>query len=115
MEKWFLFHPNYKDNEINSNNQITLLTNIDKKKFISRVSLDRLEQQKYHGGMNLKQIKNIFSASKSKTLMRSLLSENKNKFCYILLDQMIEKIYIKQPKYNFIHPLFYTNADDEIY
>ena len=80
-----------------------------------KISLDRLELSKKYGGKNLKRILSIFSASKSKTIMRSFEEKNKNKPCYILLKQMMEKIYDNQPKNNFIHPFFYTNAENESY
>ena len=82
---------------------------------LPNISLDRLELSKKYGGINLKRILSIFSASKSKTIMRSFEEKNKNKPCYILLKQMMEKIYDNQPKNNFIHPFFYTNAENESY
>ena len=102
LENWFLFKPNLKEIP-------------NSKKIKSNISHDRLELSQKYGGKNLKKILTIFSASKTKTLMRSFEEKNKNKNCYILLNQMFRKIYNNQPSNNFIHPLFYANNNDEEY
>ena len=96
LEKWFLFKNLSQD-----------LMHIDKNNpIISNVSLNRLELPKKYGGMNLNKIEKIFSAAKSKNIMRSFLPGNENKICYILLKELIEKVYLKQGRNNVNHPLF---------
>lgn len=98
MEKWFLFSNNINDVEINS------IDDLEKRK--SNISLDRLELPKKYGGMNLRRIKDIFSAAKAKVLMRALLKENKTKPFSLLLFEKSELFYEMEKKENLTH-LFY--------
>ena len=93
MEKWFLF----------SNNKVDNINNLTKT--TSKVSLDRLKLKKENGGLSLRRIKEVFSASKAKLIMKSTLKENENKYCYILLREKLDKEYEKLPKNNFFHPI----------
>ncbi len=77
IEKWFLFQGNLNDDEVKS---IDDLSNT-----FSKISLQRLAQPKKYGGMNLRRIEDVFSASKTKALMRAIQDHGKMKPCNILL------------------------------
>ena len=84
----------------------------DKEKTNCNISLERLEQKRKFGGLNLKRILNIFSASKSKVIIRSMLEENKNKPCFILLREKSRKLFEKQSKFNTAHPIYTTDVSN---
>jgi len=100
LEKWFLFHPNLNDNEMK---ELQI-----ENKLKSNIDFNRLELPKKYGGMNLKRIEQIFSASKSKFIIRAFEFKNKDKPCFNLLFEKSELLFLKRAKGDLVHPLFTT-------
>jgi hypothetical protein len=72
----------------------------------SKISLDRLAMPKKYGGMNLRRIEDIFSASKTKVLMRALQDNGKMKPCNILLFKRSGYYFSKESKDQIVHPFY---------
>ena len=104
VECWFLFSNNLNDSEIH--------TVSDLKKIIPNISLERLELPKKYGGMNLRRIEDIYSASKCKFLMRALKDDKKEKPCNLLLFEKSE-IYNQTltSKHNTIHMMYWIDEE----
>jgi hypothetical protein len=104
MESWFLFSNNLNDVEIN--------TVSDLKKIIPNISLDRLELPRRLGGMNLRRIEKVFSASKTKVIMRALQDNKREKPCNILLFEKSEEFFKNSiGKDQVIHYLLWVDED----
>lgn len=64
--------------------------------------------------MNLKRIEDIFSVSKSKFIMRSLLDENRTKICYFLFLEKANQCYSKQNQNHLLFFLFWVDVNNEL-
>ena len=96
MEKLFLFESNLNDENF------IVVSDLPKRK--ANISLERLSLPKKHGGMNLRRIEDIFSASKTKVLMRALQDEGKQKYCNLLIFEKAEPFVDNCAKDHLIHP-----------
>ena len=99
IETWFLFNT-----IINKELEAEILSENK-----AKISLERLELPKKMGGMNLRRISLVFSASKAKVLMRAMLEENRNKPCYTLLYYKSNNFYKNQAKDAPIHFYHWVN------
>ena len=97
IEKWFLFQGNLNDVEVNSID--------DLKNTFSKISLQRLALPTKYGGMNLRRIEDVFSASKTKVLMRAIQDHGKMKPCNILLFER-SGFYLKEGGKDIVHPFY---------
>ena len=98
VEKWFLFQANLRDDEVK--------TVDDLENTYSKITLKRLAQPKKYGGMNLRKIEDIYSASKCKVLMKALQDHGDNKPCNRLLIDSSEMYFKKEGEDAIIHPLY---------
>ena len=60
--------------------------------------------------MELNKIEDIFSSSKCKVLIRSFQKENKEKPCYILLNEKIDLIFQNSPEEQLYHPKYCNSS-----
>ena len=67
------------------------------KKVRNKISLERLQEDKKNGGRNLTPIENIFKASKTRILIKSLEENEKNKPWAILLKELLNCIFKNKP------------------
>lgn len=98
IEKWFLFRGNLNDPEIKS---IDDLSNTR-----CKISLERLAQPKKFGGLNLRRIQDVFSAAKTKVLMRALKDDGKMKPCNILLFERSGYYFSEGSSDMIVHPFY---------
>ena len=82
---WFLYH---KDRNTLRYDPI--------KKYYCAISIKRLSYSKKNGGRNLYNIKEIFGAAKSKTIIVLTREENKDNSCAILLNNLLDDSFDSQ-------------------
>ena len=85
---WFLYH---KDRNTLRYDPI--------KKYYCAISIKRLSYSKKNGGRNLYNIKEIFGAAKSKTIIVLTREENKDNSCAILLNNLLDNSFESQNNY----------------
>ena len=101
LQKWFLFSNNLNDGEVEKISDLNKLT--------AKISLDRLKLPKKYGGLSLRRISEVYSAAKTKVLMRALQDNNKQKPCNILLFEKTEELNKKfSSKEDLIHFLYWN-------
>ena len=101
IEKWFLFQGNLNDPEVRSIDDLKTIS--------SKISLERLAQPKKYGGMNLRRIEDVFSASKTKVMMRALQDHGKMKPINILLFERSE-VHLEDVKETIVHPFYLVES-----